>query len=128
MAAANKIVPKHGSCERNRNAMVEVLSRLGDKWTILIVATLNRGPMRYGDLQRAIGDISQRMLTLTLKNLTDDGLVRRTAFATIPPRVDYELTERGLSLRAALLPLREWAIENIDAIETSRAYRKVRTD
>ena len=121
MAVAHKAVPKHASCNHDRKAMVEVLARVGDKWTIMIVAALSDGPMRYGELHRDIGDISQRMLTLTLKGLTEDGLVRRTVYPTIPPRVDYELTELGRSLRASLIPLRDWASTNIHAIAASRA-------
>lgn len=120
MAAANTDVPETAPCERGRKVMVEVLARVGDKWTILIVAALSGGPMRYGELQRHIGDISQRMLTLTLKGLTEDGLVSRTVFPTIPPRVDYELTELGVSLRASLIPLRDWALQNMHAIVNSR--------
>lgn len=126
MVVAHIAVPKHASCNRDRKAMVQVLARVGDKWTIMIVAALSEGPMRYGELHREIGDISQRMLTLTLKGLTEDGLVSRTVYPTIPPRVDYELTELGVSLRASLIPLRDWASANIDAIETSRAVTMTR--
>ncbi len=89
----------------------------------MIVAALSDGPMRYGALHRDIGDISQRTLTLTLKGLTEDGLVSRTVYPTIPPRVDYELTELGLSLRALLISLRKWASTNIHAIAASRAVK-----
>ncbi len=108
--------------------MVEVLARVGDKWTIMIVAALSDGPRRYGELHRDIGDISQRMLTLTLKRLTEDGFVSRTVYPTIPPRVDYELTQLGFSLRASLIPLRDWASRNIDAITASRALTVSRPD
>jgi DNA-binding HxlR family transcriptional regulator len=121
MAVTNTVVPELASCELGRKAMIEVLARVGDKWTILIVAALSGGPMRYGQLQRHIGDISQRMLTLTLKGLTEDGLVRRTAYPTIPPRVEYELTELGLTLRVSLMPLRDWALKNMGAIMASKA-------
>ncbi len=89
----------------------------------MIVGSLSDGPMRYGELQRGIGDISQRMLTLTLRGLTELGLVSRTVYPTIPPRVDYELTTLGLSLRAALTPLRDWTTENMPAIEASKEAR-----
>ena len=121
MAVTNTVVPELAPCQLGRKAMIEVLARVGDKWTILIVAALSGGPMRYGQLQRHIGDISQRMLTLTLKGLTADGLVRRTAYPTIPPRVEYELTELGLSLRVSLIPLRDWALKNMHAIVASKA-------
>ena len=79
-------------------AVSEVLARVGDKWTVLVVSTLGDGPKRFNELRRALGSISQRMLTLTLRGLERDGLVTRTVFPTIPPRVDYELTRLGRSL------------------------------
>ena len=123
MAVAHKAVPKHASCDRNRKAMVQVLARVGDKWTVMIVAALSDGPKRYGELHRDIGNISQRMLTLTLKGLTEDGIVGRTVYPTVPPRVDYELTELGFSLLASLIPLRDWASANFEAIATAKAVR-----
>ena len=94
----------------------EVLSRIGDKWSMLIVANLADGARRFGELRRAIPTISQRMLTLTLRGLERDGLVTRTVTPTIPPRVDYELTALGHSLRGPVCMLSQWAIDNIDAI------------
>lgn len=123
MAAANRVVSKPESSEQECKAIVDILDRLGDKWAIMIVATLYDGPMRYSELQRHIGGISQRMLTLTLKGLTEDGLLTRTVYPTIPPRVDYELTELGFSLRASLIPLRDWASKNMHAVAASRAAR-----
>jgi DNA-binding HxlR family transcriptional regulator len=120
MAAANKAVPKAASKDHEFQAIVDILSRLGDKWTIMIVSELAEGPMRYGELQRRIGLISQRMLTLTLKGLTQDGLVSRTVFPTIPPRVDYELTKLGFGLRASLMPFCQWASENLQVMAASR--------
>ena len=76
-----------------------LLSRIGDKWTVLVVQTLGEGPRRFNELRREIPSVSQRMLTLTLRNLERDGLVNRTVTPTIPPRVDYELTELGQSLQ-----------------------------
>ena len=76
-----------------------LLSRIGDKWTVLVVQTLSDGPRRFNELRREIPSVSQRMLTLTLRNLERDGLVSRTVTPTIPPRVDYELTALGRSLR-----------------------------
>src|SRR5580692_10729336 len=87
----------------------EVLNRVGDKWSVLIVGMLGDGPRRFNDLRRSIEGISQRMLTLTLRGLERDGLVKRTLFPTIPPRVDYELTELGRSLWEAVKPLGAWA-------------------
>src|SRR5579872_6324407 len=78
-------------------AVSEVLSRVGDKWTVLVVTTLGDGPKRFNEIRRALGSISQRMLTLTLRGLERDGLVTRTVFPTVPPRVDYDLTRLGRS-------------------------------
>jgi len=94
----------------SREAFVRVLDRLGDKWTILIIAELCQGPLRYNELQRRVGTISQRMLTLSLKALVSNGLVTRTAYSSIPPRVDYELTALGFSLKEALQPLWDWRL------------------
>ncbi|WP_232924706.1 winged helix-turn-helix transcriptional regulator [Pseudomonas cichorii] len=90
-------------------AVADILARVGDKWTVMVVGALSSGPMRYNAIQRRIGGISQRMLTLTLKALEQDGLVTRTVFPTIPPRVDYELTELGRSLLGPITTLFEWA-------------------
>ncbi|MFI6348305.1 winged helix-turn-helix transcriptional regulator [Streptomyces sp. NPDC050560] len=98
-----------------------VLDRICDKWTLLIVATLDRERLRFGDLQRQIPGISQRMLTLTLRKLERDGLVSRTAYAEVPPRVEYALTETGRSLIPPALALADWALEHIADIEASRA-------
>src|SRR5580692_12495943 len=78
-------------------AVSEVLAQIGDKWTVLVVTVLGDGPKRFNEVRRALGSISQRMLTLTLRGLERDGLVTRTVFPTIPPRVDYELTKLGRS-------------------------------
>ena len=80
--------------------MADVLARIGDKWTVYIVGLLSKGPMRFNEIRRAVSAISQRMLSLTLRGLERDGLVTRTVFPTIPPRVDYELTEVGRTLIA----------------------------
>ena len=85
----------HSSCRR----VTPVLNRVGDKWSVLIVMELARAARRFNELKRDVDGISQRMLTLTLRGLERDGLVTRTVFPTIPPRVDYELTELGISLR-----------------------------
>ncbi len=101
-------------------AVSEVLSRVGDKWTVLVVSTLGGGPKRFNELRRALGSISQRMLTLTLRALERDGLVTRTVYATIPPRVDYELTRLGRSLLEPVCPLVQWARRNRPAIAEAR--------
>ena len=101
-------------------AVSEVLSRVGDKWTVLVVSTLGEGPRRFNELRRALGSISQRMLTLTLRALERDGLVTRTVFPTIPPRVDYELTRLGRSLLEPVSALGLWARKNRTAIAAAR--------
>jgi DNA-binding HxlR family transcriptional regulator len=101
-------------------AVSEVLSRVGDKWTVLVVATLGDGPKRFNELRKALGSISQRMLTLTLRALERDGLVTRTVFPTIPPRVDYELTRLGRSLLDPVSALGTWAKRNRPAIQEAR--------
>jgi len=98
-----------------------LLSRIGDKWTVLVVQTLSKGPRRFNELRREIPSVSQRMLTLTLRNLERDGLVNRTVTPTIPPRVDYELTNLGRSLQKPVLALTQWAIDNIKKIHSAQA-------
>jgi len=99
----------------------EVLSRIGDKWSMLIVQCLSDGSQRFSELRRAIPTISQRMLTLTLRGLERDGLVTRTVTPSIPPRVDYALTALGHSLRGPVCALSQWALDNIDAIHGAQA-------
>ncbi len=101
-------------------AVSAVLARVGDKWTVLIVALLGDGPKRFNEIKRMVGGISQRMLTLTLRGLERDGLVTRTVFATVPPRVDYELTPLGRSLWEPVEALGAWARGNIGEIEAAR--------
>lgn len=99
----------------------DILSRVGDKWTVLVVELLSNGPMRFNELRRMIGNISQKMLTTTLRGLERDGLVTRTVYPTIPPRVDYELTDLGRELRVPVTALALWARENIARISAARA-------
>ncbi len=89
-----------------------MLNRVGDKWSIYIVGYLRDGPLRFNELRRSIEGISQRMLTLTLRGLERDGLVTRTIFPTIPPRVDYELTDLGRTLLEPVLAISQWASGN----------------
>jgi DNA-binding HxlR family transcriptional regulator len=98
-----------------------LLSRIGDKWTVLVVTTLGEGPRRFNELRREIPSVSQRMLTLTLRNLERDGLVSRTVTPSIPPRVDYALTELGQSLLKPLNSLAEWAVANVETIHGAQA-------
>jgi DNA-binding HxlR family transcriptional regulator len=99
----------------------EVLNRVGDKWSVQIVDFLGDGAMRFSDLRRSIEGISQRMLTLTLRGLERDGLVTRTVFPEIPPRVEYELTKLGKTLLEPIQGLAEWADRNRTAIQDARA-------
>jgi DNA-binding HxlR family transcriptional regulator len=111
----------HAACK----AVVETLARIGDKWTVMVVGALSKGPIRYNEIRRRVEGISQRMLTLTLKGLEQDGLVTRTMYPTIPPRVDYELTELGRKLIVPLQALSEWARENRPAMLAAReAFRR----
>ena len=98
-----------------------LLSRIGDKWTVLVVATLGDGPRRFNELRREIPSVSQRMLTLTLRNLERDGIVSRTVTPSIPPRVDYELTALGHSLLKPIMGLTQWALDNIEDIHGAQA-------
>ena len=98
----------------------EILDRVGDKWSVLIIVLLGDGPKRFNEIKRLVGGISQRMLTLTLRGLERDGLVTRTLFPTIPPRVDYELTPLGRSLWSAVEPLGSWARDHLKDIHQAR--------
>lgn len=104
--------------------LTESLAIVGDKWTVLVVGTLSTckpgATMRYSEVLRSIDGISQRMLTLTLKGLEENGLVKRTIFPTVPPRVDYELTPLGRTLIKPLHALHEWTLENREALKAAR--------
>jgi len=108
----NKYVRVIDASHADCHALAETLGRIGDKWTVMVVGTLQDGPLRYNEIHRIVDGISQRMLTLTLKGLEQDGLVTRTMFPTIPPRVDYELTELGRKLIVPLQGLYDWAVEH----------------
>ena len=102
-------------------AIREVLDRVGDKWSLLVVGTLRERRLRFTELQRHIPGISQRMLTLTVRQLERDGLITRTVYAEVPPRVEYELTELGMTLIEHAIALGNWAIDNRARIEAARA-------
>ena len=98
----------------------EVLTRVGDRWSVLVIISLAQyGTLRFNELKRNLG-ISQRMLSLTLRELVRDGLVQRTQYPTIPPKVEYTLTERGESFRAPVNALGMWALENLSNIDAAR--------
>ena len=99
---------------------IEMLAHIGDKWSVIVISALWQGPLRYNELQRAVTGISQRMLTLTLKNLERDGLIKRTLFPAVPPRVEYELTDLGRTLVVPLHGLYEWVQKHLPAIEAAR--------
>ncbi|SFK53208.1 winged helix-turn-helix transcriptional regulator [Geodermatophilus ruber] len=101
----------------------QALDRIGDRWTILVVGALAAGPRRFTELARRIEGVSQKMLTQTLRGLERDGLVTRTVHATVPPRVDYELTALGRTLRAPIAALEQWALDHMaDVLAAREAY------
>lgn len=107
----------------------DILSRLGDKWSLLVLVTLKtNGIMRFSDIHKSIGDISQRMLTVTLRSLEASGLVDRKVYAEVPPRVEYCLTELGNGLMPYIKNLVDWALENTQNIVTSRQLYKNKKD
>lgn len=109
---------KHDSADCR--AISGLLARVGDKWSVLVVEILGRGPTRFNELRRLIGGISQKMLTTTLRQLERDGMVIRTVYPTIPPRVDYELTALGRGLLVPVRSLADWARDNMAAIDAAR--------
>ena len=121
-----KLIPEHSQVtvldihSEDCRAVSSILAKVGDKWTVLIIVLLGDGPKRFNEIKRLVGGISQRMLTLTLRGLERDGLVTRTLFPTIPPRVDYELTPLGRSLWSAVEPLGSWARDHIKDIHQAR--------
>jgi DNA-binding HxlR family transcriptional regulator len=112
--------PSHIHVPTQCHTVTEILSRVGDKWSVQVVVQLGEGPKRFNELRRIVSGISQRMLTLTLRGLERDGLVTRTVYPTIPPRVDYQLTDLGCSLLKTVRGLGAWAIENRDEILEAR--------
>jgi DNA-binding HxlR family transcriptional regulator len=109
--------PDHEDCR----GVASILARVGDKWSVLVIMMLHEGPKRFNELKREIGGISQRMLTLTLRGLERDGLVRREVYPTVPPRVDYELTELGQTLMATVRQLMTWTLTHVEDIHAARA-------
>jgi len=99
----------------------DIISRLGDKWSMLVLVTLHaNGKMRFGDIHKTIADVSQRMLTVTLRTLEIDGLISRKVYAEVPPRVEYQLTELGESLMPHVQTFVDWALEHMEEIMEKR--------
>ena len=124
MSETNNFVPDISLSALDCKGLADVLASVGDKWTIMVVGALSGGSLRYNEIQRRVSGISQRMLTLTLKRLEVDGIVTRTLFPSVPPRVDYELTPLGQTLRGALVPLHLWAAKNRETIACNRMNAK----
>jgi DNA-binding HxlR family transcriptional regulator len=112
--------PRHTHLPSDCRAISDVLARIGDKWSVLVVTKLGSGTKRFNELRREIGGISQRMLTLTLRGLERDGLVVRRIVPTSPPGVEYDLTALGRDLLQPVSALSAWAIRNQGKIEQSR--------
>jgi DNA-binding HxlR family transcriptional regulator len=112
--------PSHKHVPEECPAVREVLNRVGDKWSVQVVGMLGDGKKRFNELRHGIEGISQRMLTLTLKGLQRDGLITRTVFPTIPPRVEYDLTKLGRSLLEPITGLAKWAGSNRVKIQDAR--------
>lgn len=113
--------PDHFEVTPQCTAVNEILSRVGDKWTVLVVNYLGNGPMRFNEMRRTVSGISQKMLTTTLRGLERDGFVTRTVFPTIPPRVEYELTDLGRELLVPVRALGAWAVANHDRVLAARS-------
>ena len=112
--------PRYKHLPADCRAVSDVLARVGDKWSVLVVTKLGGGPLRFNELRRSIGGISQRMLTLTLRGLERDGLITRTVFPIIPPRVEYALTALGRDLLQPVSTLGDWALRNQAKIARAR--------
>ncbi|GLW23767.1 transcriptional regulator [Microbispora triticiradicis] len=106
--------------EHDPDVLRSVLDRVGDKWSLILIGLLDKGPMRFTELLRTAPGISRRMLTLTLRGLERDGLVKRLIYPEIPPRVEYEVTPFGRTLSEPVLALTRWAADNQDAIRANR--------
>ncbi|MBG0719228.1 helix-turn-helix transcriptional regulator [Microbacterium sp. 2C] len=124
MDLADARSPYEGSCRAHGNdgrAIRDILARIGDKWSLLVIATLHEGRLRFGELLGHIPGISQRMLTLTVRQLERDGIVTRTVYPEVPPRVEYELTDLGETLFVPARAIADWAVTHHDEIERARA-------
>jgi DNA-binding HxlR family transcriptional regulator len=122
------VLPPHAHESSDCRGVASVLARVGDKWSVFVIMLLGDGPRRFNEIKRMVGGISQRMLTLTLRGLERDGLVTRTVFPTIPPRVDYELTDLGRGLSKPVAALGKWASDHQTEIEAARTKFDRRND
>ena len=122
------VLPPSPHLDSDCRGVASILARVGDKWSVFVIMLLGNGPRRFNEIKRMIGGISQRMLTLTLRGLERDGLVTRTVFPTVPPRVDYELTDLGRGLSQPVIALGTWAMEHLTEIEDARARFDRRND
>ena len=114
------VLPPQPHLDSDCRGVASILARVGDKWSVFVIMLLGQGPRRFNELKRMVGGISQRMLTLTLRGLERDGLVTRTVFPTIPPRVDYELTDLGRGLSKPVEALGRWAMDHQTEIQAAR--------
>jgi DNA-binding HxlR family transcriptional regulator len=121
-------LPPNAHLGSDCRGVASILARVGDKWSVFVIMRLGGGPRRFNEIKRMVGGISQRMLTLTLRGLERDGLVTRTVFPTIPPRVDYELTDLGRGLSQPVEALGKWAFHHQSEIEHARAKFDGRND
>jgi len=122
------VLPPNAHLDSDCRGVASILARVGDKWSVFVIMLLGHGPRRFNEIKRMVGGISQRMLTLTLRGLERDGLVTRTVFPTIPPRVDYELTDLGRGLWQPVEALGMWARAHQTEIEDARARFDRRND
>ena len=122
------VLPPQPHLDSDCRGVASILARVGDKWSVFVIMLLGDGPRRFNEIKRIVGGISQRMLTLTLRGLERDGLVTRTVFPTIPPRVDYELTDLGRGLSHPVEALGKWAYDHQTEIEDARARFDRRND
>ena len=122
------ILPPNGHLSSDCRNVASILARVGDKWSVFVIMLLGPGPRRFNEIKRMIDGISQRMLTLTLRGLERDGLVTRTVYPTIPPRVDYELTDLGRGLWTPVEALGKWAFDHQPEIEGARRKFDQRND
>jgi DNA-binding HxlR family transcriptional regulator len=104
----------------------QVINRIGDRWSLLVLSALEGGTLRFQELRRAVDGVSQKMLTQTLRLLERDGLINREVFPSVPPRVEYSLTPLGQSLSGRVAAIREWAYDNMATIESARSDFDVR--